>query len=447
MHHNNQVRIQLLSTSISPRPRDIKIMTFQPGHHGRRESSRRRPLRTITNHDANPKREKPLIKTLLRNKLKTLPPRAPTDPNTRRHAPSQRPKAGEVIIHQFSNPGQFDGVLRIFSCLPSIPGLAGRAPRLHSQDRNRLEIQLQYSNYGIWRLIDRLHERCDRTVPRLSLHDIRQLRDTLSHDIRILCASHIALNSDVSFLRIIHQRKPSGLFLPLLDAFDLNRCTEKDVSTIDWTELERDMVRKVETQFQVFELLAQLDSPTRFEQQSKLKLEPEDALCILRANPPYDRKWCLVVAQVGRYTPELARYTIEDIARHLYVLQKRTSLPPYYPSRVLSNYSNTIRYVLRLSTTAEGVVQQNINLLADRAYLSVLHAAVLVHSHAKIIEVDFSEGLLQLDCPGLAEAYTSYEDFHLVTEGYREAQEAIRTLHDAGGKLERVARWFIRNMH
>ncbi|RYC57104.1 hypothetical protein CHU98_g9106 [Xylaria longipes] len=422
-------------------------MTFQPRHRTQGQLSRRRPLRDITDHNAT-RRETPLIKTIARDRIKTPPT------NARPHTPSQRLRPGDVIIHQFSDPEKYDSAVRIFTRLPSITGLAGLTPRLYNQDRDRLEIQLKYPNCGIWRVVDRVHSRGDRAVARLRVHEIRQLRNTLLNDISILCASHIAFSCDISFLRIVHRRKPFPAFLPFLDAFDLNAC-------IDWAEYEREIVRKVEAQFQVFEFLAQLESPTQSHPQSplqsdaadaelelELELDPADALRILQANPPCDPLWCLVILQVRKYAPELARYTIDNVDGHLHTLQKRTGLPDYYPCSVLSNYSNAVRHMLLLTAT-DGAqpdgAQPDIQLLADRAYLWVLYAAVLVHSHVTVIEPNFSKGLLRLD--GLAEACTSREDVYLVTEACRDAQKAVQTLYKAGGKLEKGARWFIRDMH
>ncbi|KAI0536875.1 hypothetical protein GGR58DRAFT_527973 [Xylaria digitata] len=301
-------------------------MTSQPGDRAQDNSLQRRLLRNIRDRHANAKRETPLIKKISRKK--------PCD----------------VIIHQLSDAEQFDSAVRLFTRLPSIRGLAGLAPHVCHQDRDRLEIQLQYPSHGIWRIIDRLHSRGDWLVA-----------------------------SDVSFLRIVHQRTPVSLFLPLLDIFDLNMCIKQDANTVDWPELERDTVRKVEAQFQVFES----------QRQSNTELDPGYTLNILQANPPRQPKLSLVVQQVGRYTPEFAHYTMENI----------------------------------------------------------LYAAVLVHAYSNVIEVDFSEGLLQLDCPSLVEPYTSSEDFHLITEAYREALEAVQTLYNAGGKLGREARWFLRDVH
>jgi hypothetical protein len=102
-------------------------------------------------------------------------------------------------------------------------------------------------------------------------------------------------------------------------------------------------------------------------------------------------------------------------------------------------------HVLRLST-ADEVMQQDLELLATRTALWVVYASILVHLYAKVITHRESHGLLQMDSPRLADAYTSCEDFDKVTEAYRKAQEAIQILDAAGGKLDNRASWFLRDM-
>ncbi|KAI3333139.1 hypothetical protein F4824DRAFT_503429 [Ustulina deusta] len=74
-------------------------------------------------------------------------------------------------------------------------------------------------------------------------------------------------------------------------------------------------------------------------------------------------------------------------------------------------------------------IQQGVRLLADRA--------ALWHD---------LEGLLRLDCPDSTDASTSCAGFDLVTEACSEVPEAIRILYAAGGKLDRGARFFLRNI-
>ncbi|GAP88613.1 hypothetical protein SAMD00023353_3300930 [Rosellinia necatrix] len=391
------------------------------------KSLRRRALLNIKDHHAKAKRAPPPIETISRKRTKT---------------PSQQ-QPGRVIVQGFGNGELFDGAVSVFARLPAIPGLAGIVPRVCHQDRDRLELRLRCPSCGIWRVVDRLHSRGNRRMPRLQVHQVRQLRDTLLNDIRILCASRIAFSSDVTSLYIA-QQIPVTKFIPLLDRFDFNMCAS-DADAIDWSGLERDMVRKVNAQFQVFESLANFESPIQSQEQSNAELDPGYTLNILQANPPLERTSCLVIQQVSTYTPGLARYIMRDVAGHLYELPKRTSLASRYAFEILTTYSNTVGHMLRLRLS-EGL-QPSISLLSGRACLHVLHAALLVHAYVSVIEVDDSAGLLQLDHPALLEPYTSIEGFRLITEAYHGAQEAIRALHDAGGKVGPKARYFLRDVH
>lgn len=254
------------------------MMAIQHRNQTQGPSSQRRPLRSITdpNAKARAKHETPLIKRIARNRIKALreAPLSDTiaDTFTRNtkfkappswwyrstsilsHEPGQKLGGGDVIIHRFNNAGQFDAMVGILTRLPSVPGLAGLAPCLFSHDRDRLEIQLQYPYVDISRVVDRIHSGGDYTGPQLRVSEIHQLQETLLKDIPILCASHIALPSDLTFLRMAQPRNPSSACIPLLDAFDLDLYTAPSANTIDWTEHENTMVQRVKTQFQVFKV-------------------------------------------------------------------------------------------------------------------------------------------------------------------------------------------------
>ncbi len=102
--------------------------------------------------------------------------------------------------------------------------------------------------------------------------------------------------------------------------------------------------------------------------------------------------------------------------------------------------------MLRLLDTMDEDIQQGVRLLADRAALWVIYGPILVHLSTKIIEQHDLEGLLRLDCPDSTDASTSCAGFDLVTEACSEVPEAIRILYAAGGKLDRGARFFLRNI-
>ncbi|KAI0538837.1 hypothetical protein GGR58DRAFT_466935 [Xylaria digitata] len=424
----------------------------------------RHPLRNITdrvtNRDSNAKctkrtkRETPLIKRIASKHIAKLPQALPPPPQPQRstrpltgarhHTPNQRVRPGDVIIHQFDNAEQFDGVLRILTRLPAITGLAGLTPHVSYHDRKRLKIRLQYPVHAISRVVDRLHSCRDETVSQLRVCDIRQLCDTVLNNVAILCDAHIPLSSDMSNLRIVHQRKPSPAFLPLFDTFDPSMCAGQDGdSASDWTERKKQMVLKVKTQFRVFELLAQLDPYPRYRRYPDIELDPEDAVRILKANPQPTRPRNLVILHVNRYTPVLSRYTIQNATEHLVALRNRTK--PLHPSwkEFFTLYSHTIKHVLRLLDTTNKDTQLDVPLLADRAALWVIYGVILIHLYAKVIESYWSEGVLQIDCPGSADTYTSRVSFNLVTEACYEVREAIRSLYAAGGRLDSSSRYFL----
>ncbi|KAI1129505.1 hypothetical protein F5Y10DRAFT_290887 [Nemania abortiva] len=431
-------------------------MTSPPRHQPEVQPLRRRPLRTITKRNAKLKREMPLVKAMFRKKVGPLPPRTPTlqrrtSTSPKRHAPvrhlryspSEPLQPGDVITHELSSPKQFDNAVRIFTTIPSLGGpYYSRSPCLYGQDRDQLEIQLRYSRRRIRRVVDKVNSRFDddNHVRQLKAEEVRCLQEALVRDIRLLCASRIAISSDMLLLCFMEGKsRPRRRIYPLLDTFNLDICADDDV---DWAELERDLVRKVEAQFQLFEFLTQAEDNHLPKQYLSMQFDPGDALRTLRVDPPV--RWCAVIHQVSRYTPEVARYTIEKIDQSLRNMGKRARPSRRFGGFTMTDSSDAISHLLRLSTPNEGV-QQDVDLLKDRASLRIIHAALLVHLYAKAIEQTCSEGLLQLDDPGPAESYTSCDNFDLVSTAYREAREAIKTLHDTGGELG-DAEYYIRGM-
>ncbi|RYO85070.1 hypothetical protein DL766_006529 [Monosporascus sp. MC13-8B] len=348
----------------------------------------------------------------------------------------------QVRTRQVDNPEQFDCALRIFTRLPAIPGLASQAPRLCGQNRDRLEIELRYPDYGLWRIVDRVHSCGDRTTTLLRVQDVRQLRDAFLSDLSILCASEIAYGTDISTLRIAHQRRPSSVFLPFLDTFDLNMSAKQEGNASHWEKHERDMIQKVNTEFKVLELLAQLSSSPKSRQQSQCNitnLDAEVVAHVLEAAQPRSDIGNLVVRHVKRYSPGLGRFVARNAQRHLYTLGKRTSPPDRSSQGRTVDYCTTVRHVLQL-----GPGDESVHLLADRAALLVVYATLLVQLHANAIAEHDSQGVLWLDCPGDSpDAYTNYKNFQSVAQARYEAKKAVQDLYAAGGKLDDGTRWFL----
>ncbi|RYC56861.1 hypothetical protein CHU98_g9347 [Xylaria longipes] len=438
-------------------------------HHASNTNTDADRADTHTRRKRKVKHELPLIKCIARRRHQNrrhqtgtappprpLPTPTPPFPKAQPYKPGLLIWSGDVVLHRFNDVAQFNSAVRVFARLPSIHGLSGPALRLCNTDRSKLEIHVRYPKHRILTVVELLH------LNKLDVCDVRKLRDAVLHNVGVLCTSRVALSRDVSFLRAVQYDRPEAL-VPLLDTFDLDLCAKHQYSnTADWAKLEKDIVQKVESQFQVFEFVAQIESTLRsqpeskvdlkspFRSQSNVELDPEDALRIIKANSPPIRMWYLIVMQVRKYTPALAGCTIDEVTYNLLRLPKRSDLSAAcYPRRALprwelASYCSTIKHMLQLGTADESV-QQDIRLLADRASLCVLYTTALVYLHAKVVKRCSLKGLLRLGCPGLADAYTSSEGFDLVTEAYRDAQAAIRTLYDAGGELHKDTRWFIRD--
>ncbi|KAI1271464.1 hypothetical protein F5Y07DRAFT_404367 [Xylaria sp. FL0933] len=323
-------------------------------------------------------------------------------------------------------------MVRVLARLESTSGLAGIKPVIHSQDRDRLEILLLYPEDHFRPLIN---DRNTSYVPRLGLTDVRELRDTLVNDISILCASRITFSSDISFLRIGYSKK----YLPLLDTFDLAMSPAQDVAndTTNWEELEKDLVRKIDAQFQVFEYLAQLeplclDPPKQY----NLQLDPEYALHITQGNRLYYTERSVIFQQVCGYSRKIASEVIY-ILRDLIDAQSRWTLHDALVIREL----NTAAHVIRQSSGAEAGTEDYIPLLVDITQIRILCARVLFTHHAKVRIEPIP--LIELSNPGVAENYSSPEGFELVKEAFCKAKEAIESLYKAGGRLTRTQRCYI----
>ncbi|RYP54104.1 hypothetical protein DL768_001106 [Monosporascus sp. mg162] len=418
---------------------DLSLKNLDRGQPAPR---RRRPFQKATGNARE--RETPLLKKVAYHRFpkKTMPtPQSPARKKaTATRAHHQRP--AKIEIRFLQSPEQFDRAVETFTRLAAVPELAGRVPRLHIRNRDELMIQLKQPDYGLWKIIDRVHPHGDPLSPLLYPRDIRQIRRALLDDISILCDLQIAWSADLGRLRIAHWRKPVAAYEPFLDTFDL------DIPNIhrDWNKVKEVTVQTVKKQFDVLELLTKLSSSSpdsqrqqrRQEDYTDLDLDPDAVAHVLETNPPPGNIGNLVIRLTKRYTPALSRFIIWYTKRHLHNLPPRTRPPN--PSRrdMTMKYCDMIGHLLRLVAEVERHSQQNVCPLVDRAVLRVLYAVLLLQLHANVIASYGSEDLLQLDCPDdSAEAYTSFENFESVAQARREASEAVRNLRAAGGKLDR----------
>ncbi|KAI1651972.1 uncharacterized protein F4817DRAFT_364869 [Daldinia loculata] len=125
-------------------------------------------------------------------------------------------------------------------------------------------------------------------------------------------------------------------------------------------------------------------------------------------DPPQNQQ-NYIICHVNRYIPDLDRYLTENVMLYLHGLESRDNLPDQSQQKRTSSYCEAVRHVLQLS----------------------------------LISDPDSKRLLRLDDPGVAEAYTSDENFHKVSEAHSEVVEAVKSLYDAGGMLHwKVYRFF-----
>lgn len=161
-----------------------------------------------------------------------------------------------------------------------------------------------------------------------------------------------------------------------------------------------------------------------------------------KCRPP--TKACnFVIRHIARYSTNLGRYMSRLAGNYLLMLPSRKGAPER-PEELARDLRNTIAHVLRLADSpAETKNIQQEQLLADRAALLTVYAALLVHLHAKEIICNSSRGLLALEKDETREMYTGIVQFKFVRDARRRLAEAICALHAIGGELDDEARWFI----
>lgn len=150
-------------------------------------------------------------------------------------------------------PEQHHRLISIAKTLQDIPRFANRVTRLHGQQSSEFScsrVQLERPSCRIWRLLG------DPTLPSLSRDSIRQLRETLIHDISGLYAKHLPYTPDLTRLEIVSKtsrgRLPRIVFRPLIDAsdFDLDAAGQ----TTSLAELGKQRIQFVKAQFDVLEV-------------------------------------------------------------------------------------------------------------------------------------------------------------------------------------------------
>lgn len=144
-------------------------------------------------------------------------------------------------------------------------------------------------------------------------------------------------------------------------------------------------------------------------------------------NPHDDlRNW--IIGSVSGYSPELGRLAVRHACRRARTLPPRTDLAEKATNDSIRGHCFAVSHVLGLLDMYRQDRQVEKSDLVDWAALLVVHAVLLIHLHAKAIGVVHSQGLLDMNSDGTAEAYTSCEDFQAVAKVRSLARIAISQL-------------------
>lgn len=101
----------------------------------------------------------------------------------------RRPPPLKIVTRSFDNAELFNCAVHIFTRLPTISGLAGLSPHLRGQNRDKLEINLEYPTVGLWKAPSTIRAATRNRIPRMTVHNMRQLRDTVLNDLSLLIDS------------------------------------------------------------------------------------------------------------------------------------------------------------------------------------------------------------------------------------------------------------------
>ncbi|KAK8073323.1 hypothetical protein PG994_004222 [Apiospora phragmitis] len=196
-------------------------------------------------------------------------------------------------------------------------------------------------------------------------------------------------------------------------------------STISWEELAKGRIKNAEDHFRVLEGLVTLsESPSTHEPSTVL--DPRAVASLLPEYPLKSHHKSLVIRCVATYWRELERLVIEDALSHLHSLRKRADIPQVLNHRA-RNIASQISHLLRLVDSARQgrhtrvvASDEYASLLRHRSAFMTLHTCLTIHRYIRRIDVDCSQGLLEMSKRYTAELYVLPDCFNQVTE-YREA--------------------------
>ncbi|KAI0851539.1 hypothetical protein F5Y00DRAFT_259541 [Daldinia vernicosa] len=403
----------------------------------------RQPLETVAVFHKNKakRHETPLIKQIAIKHITKAQEAFPVRARHRRH--HRQDKQVNITTRRFENQAQFDRAVQIYTQLQAIPNLTSLVPRLHGQDRKRLEIELQYPTCELLSIHDRVRGHGagydDRPVPLLGMiRGVRHLGDGLLNDIAILGDSQIACDVDLSSLRVVYQ---GVRFLPFLENFSLEIGTEDKDST-EWTDLKVTMVKNIKAQISVLQHLARLVAPSWYQLRvPEIDFDPEPVIEMLRLFEPSYYQRNSIICRVNRYIPDLGQYVTDYVWPYLYRLLSRPGFlsESQEEEKEKRNYYEVVQHVLELSRGNHH--QEEESHLAVQASLWIAYTVLLDQLYAKDILDQVPRCVSPFDDPDVAEAHTSDENYRKVLEAHHETSKAVQSLYDAGGELERNLYW------
>ncbi len=177
----------------------------------------------------------------------------------------------------------------------------------------------------------------------------------------------------------------------------------------------------------IFQLLAELsESPTLSQPpQIRADLQPDVVVKVVKQSRPHDNQRSWLIRSMSNYSPKLGQLVIEHAGWRARTLPPRTDLADISTNNSIRDHCSAIGHVLGLLDQYMQNRPVEYHDLVDRAGLLVIHAVLLIHLHANVIAAVHSRGILEMNCDGTADAYTSYENFQAVAKVRSLAKEAI----------------------
>ncbi|KAI0401652.1 hypothetical protein F4802DRAFT_579336 [Xylaria palmicola] len=268
--------------------------------------------------------------------------------------------------------------------------------------------------------------------------EIHSIGTILQKFIRKLHDAHIAYIPDMETVTL--GRVGGGAaYLPFIDTFDFSK--RVDDPTVRWTDFTEQRIGIVKAQFQVLTRLAELrdSSPSFPTDVSSLPDTVVDVLALFR--PSYPRRHA-ILREVTQYTHKLGRYIARVMANQVYRHPMRTGPADENTRREARDGYFTLLHAFRIMAKHMKDGQVELEGLRVRASLWVVRVAVLIHLHAREVNVVHGTGIVDLYRNAPADSYTSHEGFRSVADAYAEMNDATRQLQNEGAKPFSCCLWF-----